>query len=161
MRHVEAERIDVAMTLSMERTRPSSLARQRWEPFSELEGLYSQMDQLMQSVVGAPATLVPADIEELDDGYLVEIDLPGVEREQIDVEVRHNTLRITGEIKERERKGRLRRQSRPVGHFDYVVAIPGEIDQEQVEAMHSNGVLTVKLGKPAQSRPRRIEVKGA
>lgn len=148
------------MTLPMVRSRPSTLTTRRWDPFSELEGLYNQMDQLMQSVVGGPATLVPADIEELDDAFLVEIDMPGVKREDIDVEVRHNTLRITGEIKERERKGMLRRQSRPVGHFDYVVAIPGDIDPEHVEASLAHGVLTVKLGKPAQSRPRHIEVKG-
>lgn len=148
------------MTLPMVRTRPSTLAARRWDPFSELEGLYNQMDQLLQSVVGGPATMVPADIEELDDAYLVEVDLPGVKREDIDVEVRHNTLRITGEIKERERKGLLRRQNRPVGQFDYVVAIPGDIDHDQVEASLNHGVLMVKLGKTAQSRPRHIEVKG-
>ncbi len=147
------------MTLPMVRTRPSTLATRRWDPFSELEGLYNQMDQLLQSVVGGPATMVPADIEELDDAYLVEVDLPGVKREDIDVEVRHNTLRIKGEIKERERKGLLRRQSRPVGEFDYVVAIPGDIDHDQVEASLDHGVLMVRLGKPAQSRPRHIEVK--
>lgn len=139
-------------------TRPTALSR-RWDPFSELEGLYDQMGQLMQSVVGAPTAMAAADIEETDDAFIVDVDLPGCRREDIDVEVRQNHLRITGEIKERERTGMLRRQNRPVGRFDYLLTIPGEIDPEQVDANLSDGVLQLTLGKAATSRPRRIEIK--
>lgn len=150
------------MTLPTVRSRPPSttaIAR-RWDPFSELEGLYDQMGQLMRSVVGEVPTTAAADIEETDDEFVVELDLPGVNREDIDVEVRQNQLRVTGEIKERERTGLLRRQSRPVGRFDYLVAVPGEIDPDKLDATLTNGVLTVRLGKAARNQPRHIEVKG-
>lgn len=141
--------------------RPSTAAiTPRWDPFSELEGLYDQMGQLMRSVVGEVPTAAAADIEETDDEFVVELDLPGVKRDDVDVEVRQNQLRVTGEIKERERTGLLRRQSRPVGQFDYLVAVPGEIDPDKVDATLTDGVLTVRLGKAARSRPRHIEVKG-
>jgi HSP20 family protein len=141
--------------------RPSTTAiTRRWDPFSELEGLYDQMGQLMRSVVGDMPTAAAADIEETDDEFVVELDLAGVKREDVDVEVRQNQVRVSGEIKERERTGLLRRQSRPVGRFDYLVAVPGEIDPDKVEATLTDGVLTVRLGKAARSRPRHIEVKG-
>ncbi|QSB16675.1 Hsp20/alpha crystallin family protein [Natronosporangium hydrolyticum] len=114
----------------------------------------------MRSVVGEVPTTAAADIEETDDEFVVELDLPGVNREDIDVEVRQNQLRVTGEIKERERTGLLRRQSRPVGRFDYLVAVPGEIDPDKLDATLTNGVLTVRLGKAARNQPRHIEVKG-
>jgi HSP20 family protein len=130
-----------------------------WDPFSELEGLYDQMGQLMRNVAGDMPTTAVADVEETDDGFTVELDVPGVKREDIDVEVRQNQVRVTGEIKERERTGMLRRRSRPVGRFDYVVALPGEVDPDKVEASLSDGVLTVRLGKAAHSRPRHIQIK--
>jgi HSP20 family protein len=142
-------------------TRPSTTAAtRRWDPSYELEGLYDQMGQLMRTVWGDVPTAAAADVEETDEEFIVELDLPGVRREDLDVEVRQNHLRVTGEIKERERTGMLRRQSRPVGRFDYLVAVPGEIDPEKVDATLADGVLTVRLGKAAKSRPRHIEVKG-
>jgi HSP20 family protein len=141
-------------------TRPTATMARRWDPSYELEGLYDQMSQLMRGLWGEAPAAAAADVEETDDEFIVELDLPGVQRHDIDVEVRQHHLRVTGEVKARERKGLLRRQSRPVGQFDYLVAVPGEIDPEKVEASLSEGVLTVRLGKPAKSKPRHIEIKG-
>lgn len=140
--------------------RPTTAVTRRWDPYSELEGLYDQMNQLMSSVAGDIPIATPADIEETDDAFIVELDLPGVKREDVDVEVRERQLRITGEIKERERRGMLRRHHRPVGRFDYAVAVPGDIDPDKVEASLTHGVLTIELGKAASSRPRRVQIKG-
>ncbi len=150
------------MTLPITRPARPTYARslRRWDPFTELEGLYDQMDQLMRSISSeAPLTVAPTDIEETDDAYIVEIDIPGVKRDQIDVEVRENTLRVTGEIKERERTGVLRRRNRPVGTFEYVVALPGDVDRDQVEATLHDGVLAVTLHKAAKAQSRHIEVR--
>lgn len=149
------------MTLPTVRpTRATTLTpARRWDPFFELEGLYEQMGQLMRSVVGEVPTAATADVEETDEAFVVELDLPGVKRQDIDVEVRENQLRVTGEVKGRERTGILRRQGRPVGKFDCVVAVPGEIDPEKIEATLTDGVLAVQLGKAARSRPRHVEIK--
>src|SRR5882724_10726077 len=91
----------------------------RWDPFREMEGLYDQLGQLMQNVFGDVAVMpTMADIEETDDAYVVDLDLPGVRRDDVTVEVVDNGLRVTGELKEKERKGVLRRQTRRVGAFD-------------------------------------------
>lgn len=107
-----------------------------------------------------PPVWVPsADIEETDDAYVLQLDLPGVNREDVNIELRDNEVRITGEIKEKERTGVLRRQTRRVGQFEFMVTLPGDIDPEKVEASLHDGVLTVRLGKAAASQPRQIEVK--
>jgi HSP20 family protein len=104
----------------------------------------------------------PTDIEETDEAYLVEVDLPGVRAEDIKLELRgDNELRITGEYQERERTGVLRRQTRRMGQFEYMVMLPGEVDPEQIEATMRDGVLLVRLAKSQGGQPRRIEVKGS
>jgi HSP20 family protein len=139
----------------------------RWEPFREFEQLQEQMDQLMQSVLtptgsGNGGAWVPqADIEETEDAWVIEAEVPGVDRKDVNVELRDSELIITGEIKEKERKGILRRQTRRKGQFEYRVTLPGQTDQEHIEAKIHDGVLTVRVPKSETAKPRRIEVKAA
>lgn len=148
----------------------SSAPVRMWDPFREVEDLQDRMGQLMQRFVGpqfGPGSgqgspwAAPVDIEETDDAYIVELDVPSVKRDDIELEVRENTLRIFGEIKEKERVGVLRRQTRRVGQFEYMVALSGEIDPDKVDATLHDGVLTVRVGKAAASQPRRIEIKSS
>jgi len=67
---------------------------------------------------------------------------------------------VHGEIKERERVGILRRRTRRTGQFDYRVRLPGDVDEEGIEASLEGGVLTVRVPKSERARRRRIEVKG-
>jgi HSP20 family protein len=139
---------------------------QRWEPFRELDQLQDATAQLLESVWSGAAPDDRAwsplvDIEEADDAWIVEAEVPGVDRDDISVELRDSELSIAGEAKERERTGILRRRTRPVGRFDYRVTLPGAADPEGVEAKLSDGVLTVRVPKPEQARPRRIDVKSA
>ena len=101
------------------------------------------------------------DIEEQDEAFLVEAELPGVRREDDSIELVGNELSITGEIKDKERKGILRRRTRRTGRFEYRVTLPGEADAERVDASLHDGVLTVRIPKPERNRPRRIEVKAS
>jgi HSP20 family protein len=146
------------------RRRFSSSAPVRWDPFRDLEELQARTAQLIGSAL--PAALVqddgpwvpPVDIEETDDAWILEAEVPGVQRGDINVDFRDNELVITGEIKERERKGILRRRTRRVGEFEFRVTLPGDIDRERVDADLHDGVLTVRIPKPAESEPRRIEI---
>ena len=100
-----------------------------------------------------------ADVEETDDAYNVEIELPGVRIEDVSVELAGPHLTVSGERKERQRVGILRRQTRTVGRFRYEVVLPGEVDDAGVQASLHEGVLTVRVPKAASERPRRIPVK--
>jgi HSP20 family protein len=99
------------------------------------------------------------DIEETDDAWIVEAEVPGVKREDINVDIGDGELVVTGEIKERERTGILRRRTRRVGNFEFRVTLPQGTDPDNVSADLDNGILTIRIPKPQASRPRRIEVR--
>ena len=138
---------------------------QRFEPFRELEDLQERMQQLIENAwssggngEGNQPWIPQVDIEERDDAWIIEAELPGVERDDVDVELRDAELVISGEIKERERKGVLRRRTRRTGAFEFRVVLPGQPDADAVDATLQDGVLTVHVPKAEQARARQIEV---
>lgn len=147
----------------------SSSAPERWQPFRELDELTERMRRMLDDTFGGafgmPALANVAswsplvDVEETDDAYVVEADLPGVKRGDIDVELVGNELTIAGELKERERKGILRRQTRRTGRFEYRVTLPDHVDGDRVEASLADGVLTVRVPKSERAQRRKIEIR--
>ena len=136
----------------------------RWDPFRELDQLYDRMNQIWGGGAGSTQDTerwVPlADVEETDDAYVVEVELPGVAESDIAIEVNGREVTVTGELAERERRGILRRRTRRVGEFQYSVTLPGDIDAEHVDAQLEHGVLTVTVPKSQQAKPRRIPIGG-
>lgn len=100
-----------------------------------------------------------ADVEETNDAYLIEIELPGVKRGDIDVTLSGRQLTVSGERKEKERAGILRRHTRVTGRFHYEVTLPAADPEAEVTAGYDDGVLTIRVPKPEADRPRRISVK--
>lgn len=135
----------------------------RWDPFTEMDRLHQQLSGYLDSwrklpgLLGAAFTPL-ADVEETDDAYVVEIELPGVKRDDVDIEVSDRRVTVHGERKEKQRVGILRRRERTVGRFHYEVNLPGKVDDEHVDAHLDEGVLTVRLPKPESERPRRIQI---
>ncbi|MFI6853945.1 Hsp20/alpha crystallin family protein [Streptomyces sp. NPDC050416] len=135
-----------------------------WDPFREFQDLYQRMGQLWQSAVPGGGGLLSetwaplADLEETDDAYVVEVDLPGVKKDDITVELNAGELTVHGEIKEKERTGVLRSRTRRTGQFDYRVTLPQDTDEERITAELADGVLTVKVPKAEKAKPRRIEI---
>jgi len=134
----------------------------RRDPFAELNRLTQQLQSYLEGWTALPSLaggFTPlADVEETDDAYLVEIELPGVKRDDVTLEVAGQRLSVSGERKERERVGILRRRTRTVGQFHYEVVLPGEVDDQDVSASMDEGVLTVRVPKPVSQRPRRIAI---
>ncbi|MDT0469509.1 Hsp20/alpha crystallin family protein [Streptomyces gibsoniae] len=91
----------------------------------------------------------------------VEAELPGVERDDIDVEVSERELRITGDYKEREREGVLRRSTRRTGRFEYRALLPADVKSDEVKATLSDGVLTVTVPKARATKLRHIKITGS
>lgn len=139
-------------------------ALERPDPVAELGRLNEQLSGLLQSWGQLPDLLGGrfsplADMEETDDAYVVEVELPGVRRDDIAIDVSRRHLSVSGERKERERVGILRRRERIVGTFACEVDLPGEVDDEHVEAVLDEGVLSIRLPKPVHERPRHVEVR--
>jgi len=99
-----------------------------------------------------------ADVEETDTHYVVEIELPGVKREDISLEVTGDHLVVGGQRRERQRNGLLRQQTRTTGKFHYEVTLPSDVETESVSASLDNGVLTVLVPKTESARPRKIAI---
>jgi HSP20 family protein len=116
----------------------------------------------MGPAFGPPAETVTgwvplADVSETDDAYLVEVDLPGVKSKDINIEVVGNELRITGDVRQTERKGLLRRKQRRVGEFEFRITLPHEVDDDRIEANLAEGALTVRVPKQ-ETKSRPVEV---
>jgi HSP20 family protein len=146
-----------------------STTPERWEPLNELEQMTERMRRVLEQTFSgfgwSPQLTEKAgwsplvDLEETDDAFVVEAELPGVKREDVNLELVGHELSITGEIKEPERKGTLRRQSRRTGRFAYRVSLPSHVDPEKVDAKLDGGVLKVTVPKSERAQRRRIEIK--
>jgi HSP20 family protein len=149
--------------------RRTAAPSERWEPLRDFEQVTERMRRMLDETFGGfawPSSLTEregwsplVDIEETDDAYIVEADLPGVKREDVNIELAGKELVIAGEIKEHERKGALRRRTRRTGRFDFRVSLPDQVDAEKIEANLAEGVLTVHVPKSERAQRRRIEIK--
>jgi HSP20 family protein len=130
-----------------------------WDPFADLADLWERMGRMVEQFEDGGREWVPvAEEEETSDAYLVRAELPGVAREDIEVEVRGDDLCISGEMKEEHRtEHALRRRA---GKFSYRTRLPGDADADRIEAKLADGVLTVRLPKTGQARARHIEITG-
>ena len=148
--------------------RRSSRSPERWEPLGDLEQVTERMRSMLEQTFGAFGWTPPlmertgwspfVDLEETDDAYVVEAELPGVRPEDVNIELVGNELVLTGEVQQRERSGTLRRQSRRTGRFDYRLSLPSQVDVEKIDARLSEGVLTVRVPKSERAHRRRIEI---
>lgn len=131
------------------------------EPFStEFDRLFNTLFDRSQ----AQQRWVPAmDLVEGDDHFLLRADLPGMGEDDVSIEVRDNALSVSGERKtevEQREKGwyRLERQ---FGRFSRSISLPEGVDPDGIAASFDKGVLEVRIPKPEQRKPRRIQIAGA
>lgn len=110
----------------------------------------------LSSIMDATAPL--ADIEETDDSYVLDVELPGVRQSDIDLQVEGGRLVLTAQRHERERVGLLRHRTRTTGRFALSVTLPGAVEEAGVTATFRDGVLTVVVPKAVHARRRRIPV---
>jgi HSP20 family protein len=149
------------------------MALVRWEPFRELAALQSEMNRWMGQLSGGVApgngqssTWLPAvDVWETENELVLSFDLPGIPEDQIAVEVDDNVLTVSGQ---RERTSehsndRFYRFERRFGTFSRSVTLPAGVSEEAIKANYADGVLEIRVPKPEEQKPKRIEIgsKGA
>jgi HSP20 family protein len=140
-------------------------------PSREFEDIYDRMGQLMNFAFGLPPAAladmpwVPtADLSETDDAYVAQVDLPAVNKDQVEVQLQDRELIVSGEITEPQngdaKHSRRHRSSRRTGRFEFRTYLPGEVRADAVSARLSDGVLTVTVPKSEAAKPRKIEITG-
>ena len=102
-----------------------------------------------------------ADVYETGDALTVVLEVPGVAREAVEIELREGVLRVEGRI-DASKYGGLEPvyTEYNVGHWTRSFSLSDTVDQERIEARLEDGVLTLTLPKTAAARPRRIAVRG-
>ncbi|BBO68492.1 heat-shock protein Hsp20 [Desulfosarcina alkanivorans] len=135
-------------------------------PYTDLDGVRRQMERLFDAFgdrqsgrVGAgvyPAVNITEDAE----AFYVSAELPGVKSADLDLNVTANQLSLAGErkISEEDADARYHRREREAGRFSRAIALPGDIDPENVKARLADGVLTVTIAKAEKAKPRQIAV---
>jgi HSP20 family protein len=137
----------------------------RWEPFRELAALQSEMSRWMNGLEGpgrVTQSWVPAlDVWETDTEIVYAFDLPGIPEDAISIEVKEETLSVSAERVKTEEAADdgFYRFERRFGSFARAVGLPQGVDQDQISARYENGVLEVRVPKPVEAQPRKIELK--
>ncbi|HNT34232.1 MAG TPA: Hsp20/alpha crystallin family protein [bacterium] len=140
--------------------------RQEWFPFPGLFSLREEMDRFFRDAVGEAATegavgfIPPLDLAESEDSFTVQLDLPGVKQEDIEVSILGRTLTVKGEkTKESEIKEQnYHRTERFVGSFRRAITLPSGVDAEKVKATYKAGVLELEIPKKEEAKPKQITV---
>src|SRR5690349_19275749 len=112
-----------------------------WDPFPEFAQMWNRMAQFFESSGqgGGPDAWVPAvETDETDDAYLVRAELPGMKRDDVDVELVGNELRVTGEVSQNGEGKALRHRQ---GKFAYRASLPSDTDPAKIDAQLTDGVL--------------------
>jgi HSP20 family protein len=105
----------------------------------------------------------PMDLVEADEHFILKADLPGLTEADVNIEVQDGTLTISGERKaEREQRERgWYRIERSFGSFNRSLTLPDGVDPDAIDASFSDGVLEIRIPKPAERKPRRISISGS
>ena len=146
----------------------------RWRPSSELAGLHSAMDRLFSDVFG-PAYRgfmaedggrmdggqhLPVNIAETDTGYRIESPLPGVRLEDVEITFQDGVLSIKArrsEERKQEERNYVRREV-VFGDYQRQIALPGDVQAENIKAGFDSGVLTIEVPRVRRPEPTRIQV---
>jgi HSP20 family protein len=137
-----------------------------WDPLRELERLQRRMDRLFQEsfgVEGRPwsAGVYPlVNISEDQDNYYIRAELSGVKAADLEITLQDNSLILRGQrqIPPEDKEASYHRRERESGFFRRVIALPAMLPGDKVEANCKDGILTIKLVKPPEVKPRKIEV---
>ena len=138
----------------------------RWDPFRELESLRREMERLFDTFISERRferdfTWAPAiEVKELPEKFVLKVELPGVKREDIKLEVSDNVLTISGERKEEkeEKDAQYYRREIVYGSFSRSIQLPPNVDPEKISAKLENGVLTVDIPKTEKAKAKEIPI---
>ena|ERR671910_2829945 len=140
----------------------------RWDPLRDLDSFQSDMNRLFDRFFdGRPANgdrgrrWIPAmDLVETDENLVVRADLPGLSEDDVEIEIKDNVLTVSGERKaEHEEKGEgFHRVERSFGRFARSLSLPRGVDADKVQAGFSDGVLQVRVPKPEETKPTRVQI---
>jgi HSP20 family protein len=147
------------------------MAAARWEPFRDLATLQDRVSRILEDVIAGPRRGAeqedltpgqwspPVDIFETAESIVIRVEVPGIEQQALDVEIKESSLIVQGDRKFEAVDGRdYHRVERAYGTFRRVFSLPIAVRQEQVHAVLKNGVLEITLLKEEKAKRTRVQV---
>jgi HSP20 family protein len=144
------------------------MALVRWDPVRDLDSLQGDMNRLFDRFFdgrgangGSVRRWIPAmDLVETNDALVLRADLPGMKEDDVEIEIKDGVLTVSGERKsESEEKGEgFHRVERAFGRFSRSLSLPDGVDADKIAAQFSDGVLEVKVPKPAETQPTKVAI---
>jgi len=148
------------------------MALMHWNPARDLLSIRDDMNRLFNEFFGraesqegswsAGAWAPPVDIHETDDALILKAELPGFSKDDVNVELKDNSLTLKGqrqheaEVKEEQ----YHRRERAYGSFQRTFMLPAAVDSEKVTAAYKDGILELRLPKRETAKPKRIAIGG-
>lgn len=129
--------------------------RSNWNPALEFE---KEIEKIFDGLKTGPAFIPACEILDEEKFYTISLDIPGLKKEDIGVEVKDNQLIITGERKSENKT--LLRSERKYGKFSRVFTIPQNVNVDAIMASFEDGVLEITLPKEEKSQPKKITISG-
>ena len=143
----------------------------RWDPWRNLSFLQDRINRMFWEAFPEPrgeddevslGTWYPAvDIHETDEAIVLQAELPGLNKEDIEIEIKENILTLKGERKDTKeiKEQNYYRQERRLGKFSRSFTLPAVVDPGKVVASYKAGVLEVKIPRPEEQKPAQIDIK--
>lgn len=143
----------------------------RWDPFRELEDMNERLNRIFSRPLASRESGKDAlvafdwapscDIAENSEEFVIKAELPGVSKDDVKVGIDNGVVRIQGERKQEkeEKDKRFHRVERSYGSFLRSFTLPTNIDENKIAADYKDGILTVRLPKAPNAKPKSIDVK--
>ena len=141
----------------------------RWSPLQGFATLQEQMNRLLTENLARGSDemecggwLPAVDLREEDHQYVIDVELPGIKKEDIEVHMENNLLTIRGErhFREEAKREGYHRVERAYGKFARSFSLPTRVNPEGISASYKDGILEVLVPKAEESKPKRIDIKG-
>jgi HSP20 family protein len=142
------------------------MALVRWEPAREVDSLQSEVNRVFDAFFGNASgnrtrRWVPAmDLVETEDHLVLRADLPGLSRDDVEIEIKDGVLTVAGERRadHEEKSEGFYRVERAFGRFSRSLTLPDGVDADSVAAEFEDGVLEVRIPKPEERKPHRVQI---
>jgi len=136
----------------------------RIDPFRELASLFENFTEgTGKAQLQAGSFVPPVDVYEDEHSLILKLDMPGVNEEDLDVQLENSTLTVKGERKfeKEEKEENFHRIERRYGSFQRTFRVPSTVDPEHVDAQYDKGVLKLTMAKRAEAKPKQIKIGAA
>lgn len=141
----------------------------KWSPAREIASLQQGINRLFEDVFSQPGSYdpdtmgawrPPVDIVDTTEAILIYVEIPGVGKDEVDIEVKDNVLTIRGEriVDSSIGNGSYYRSERVFGKFGRSFALPAMIRTDSIKATFKNGVLKISIPKPEEEKPRQVTI---